>query len=308
MSEMDMLVRMRDEVPEPAPDGLHHAQARLDEALRARRGRALPRLAWAPRRWVWRTAIAACLAAAVAVTGAVLALPSRPGPAGNAAVHPGTDLLLVAAATKRAGSFRFHATTSGDDGSYGAVRGVWDPVGPKSIMSVSENGGLVEELRIKGHEVWIRPAGRAWHEMDAPWMSPQQLYGGLVQPLYLNGGSPQPGASASAGTVWADATPQPGDLLQQLVDGGAEIKDLGASGHGAAAVHTFSFRVVLPPLPLRGAQHVETGTIAVSVATGLISKIAWSQPLVGGWPDRIITVTSKLEYSDYGIPVDVQAP
>jgi hypothetical protein len=307
---MDMLVRMRDEVPEPSPDRLHHARARLDEALRARRGRALPWVAWGLHgwtlpRWAWRGVIAACLAAAVAVTGAVLALPSRPGSTGNAAVHPETKLRLVAAATKRAGSFRFSATQTWGDGSYGSERGLWDPVGPKSIISAYENGRLIEEIRIKGREFWNRHPGTTWRVYSA-WRSPEELYATLVQPLFLNSGSSQPGASAIP--VRAQPTPQPGDLLEQLVDGGAQIKDLGVSGHGAAAVHTFSFRVVLPPLPLRGAERVETGTIAVSVATGLISKIAWSQPAITGWPNHIVTVASTLEYSDYGLPVDVPAP
>jgi hypothetical protein len=302
---MDLLTRMRDEVPEPAPDALSRAQARLDEALRARPARVWPRLA-PPRlalpRLAVRVGIAASLVAALAVTGVVVARESRSGSPRQEAARTGTnDLLLVAATTKRAGSFRFHATdTSELDATQ--IRGIWDPVGPKGDVFVYQKGRLISEQRINGSDSAVRIPGRPWQH--SPTMLHDDTDDTIVPRPFING----PYSSSKGWSSVAPATFEPGELLKDLVDGGATTRDLGVSGHGADAVRTFSFRVVLPNLPLHNAAHVETGTIAVGVASGLITKIAWSQPLVGGWPDRIVTDSSTLEYSDYGLPVDVRIP
>jgi hypothetical protein len=130
----------------------------------------------------------------------------------------------------------------------------------------------------------------------------------LVLPLFVNSSPPPSGAPGRPATGWVQGTVQPGDLLGQLVDGGADLSDLGITGHGSGAVHAYGFTVVGPPLALRNTSRVEKGTISVSVATGLISKMAWTQPVIGGYPDRILTQGATVEYSDYGLTVTVPAP
>lgn len=322
MDELRTLACMRDEVPEPTPEQVSRVQARLDPVLRLDRAPGRPRTAL-------RLGLATGLAVVVALAGAAVLVHGHLPASNHQATPRGTpEIVLAAAAAKSTGtSFRFHATATNTSSNHETDidgRGVWDPNGPKANVSYYDaRGHLSIEYRLNGHDLWYHLPGKPWGHMLQ--QSPSDQIGArfLHSPIiHVDPQTPDSLAHSSKGPLGAppaghprssppvtsaEPTFDPGSLLKQLLDNGAQTTDLGVSGSGANAVHTYGFRVQLPPI--KDQPRAETGTIVVSMATGKITKLAWSEPgLVPEVPYQSTVYTSALEYYDYGIPVEVNAP
>ncbi|MEN3305189.1 MAG: hypothetical protein V7603_1391 [Micromonosporaceae bacterium] len=290
---------------------------RVAERILAAPDRAPARSLARPRRLV----LAAGLAAVAGVAALVL-VPGGSAPPGRQ--HPGDSpaMRLAAAAEATAQtSFRFSVSSSLPPPQVAVEKGAWDPAGRKGYMFFYDGGGrLTTEWRMIGTDLWTIDRKRMPPRVDHILVAPRQAALGIphVQTLYLYG-------QQVAQTV------NPRELLNALLASDASVTDLGTSGHGTGAVHTYGFTVKLypycgvrvpvsrsgvpaaiEPLPTpSGCQRrvsLETGTVVVGV-TGKISKMTWALDLHE--PDPPYTkhrYTWVVEYSGYGEPVDVQRP
>jgi hypothetical protein len=315
----DLLVAsMRDEVA-----GLRPAPDLVARAAKQHRRRARLRLAASAAGTVG-------IAAAVAV-GLTVASP-RPGVVGtgsSAAKAPGqvagsAQARLVAAMTTSAQlSYRLHlvnmsvlpghrmtATSPPRDliNWYADYTGVYDPAtrAGAGINTIRLQSGTLgnpssygkaaayAQVRIVGGNYYVRFSGGG-----EPWRTGQ---GTLVQALVLNGGrawAPTDGASAD-----------PAVLLSAAHHLG-NVTLAGKSGSGAHALETYTFSY-----DIAGDGSVKphrlTGTITVHDQTNLIAEITMQTTVTGANPQIAdsgrMTFKTVMTFSDYGVPVSVQAP
>lgn len=175
---------------------------------------------------------------------------------------------------------------------YADYTGVYDP--KTSMGSGVNKGGGDTQVRLIDGRYYTRFPGAG-----EPWFTRQ---GTLVQALVLNGGrawAPTDGASAD-----------PAVLLTALRRLGS-VTLVGKSGAGAQALDTYDFSYdiagdgsVKP--------HQLTGTIVVRDQSNLIAKITMRTTVTGANPQIAdggqMTFTTVMTFSDYGLPVSVQAP
>jgi hypothetical protein len=150
------------------------------------------------------------------------------------------------------------------------------------------------QVRIIGSRYYTRSSGDDQH-----WRSG---HGTLVQALVLNGGrawAPTTGASAD-----------PSVLLTALRRMGS-VTFAGQTGTGAKALDTYDFRYRIAGDGSVKA-HELTGTIVVHAQSNLIAKITIRTTVTGSQPQLAdggrTTFTTVMTFSDYGVPVSVQAP
>jgi hypothetical protein len=170
---------------------------------------------------------------------------------------------------------REQSGTLADPGSYGKIDGYI-------------------QVRIIGDRYYTRFSGDG-----EPWRTGR---GTLVQALVLNGGrawAPTDGASADPAVLLA--------ALRRL----GSVRFAGKSGVGALALNTYHFTYdIAGDASVR--PHQLTGTIVVHDQSNLIAKITMRTSVTGA--DRQIadggwtTFKTVMTFSDYGVPVSVQAP
>jgi hypothetical protein len=126
--------------------------------------------------------------------------------------------------------------------------------------------------------------------------------GTLVQALVLNGGrawAPTDGASADPAVLLA--------AVRRL----GSVKFAGKSGSGARALDTYNFRYNIAG-DASVKPHWLTGTIVVHDQSDLIAKITMQTIVTGAHPQIAdsgwLTFKTVMTFSDYGVPVSVQAP
>jgi hypothetical protein len=132
-----------------------------------------------------------------------------------------------------------------------------------------------------------------------PWFTGR---GTLVQALVLNGGR------AWAPTDRASADPA---VLLAAVRRLGSVTSAGKSGSGARALDTYTFRYnIAGDASLK--PHRLTGTIVVHDQSDLIAKITMQTSVTGASPQIAdggpLTFKTVMTFSDYGVPVSVQAP
>jgi hypothetical protein len=191
---------------------------------------------------------------------------------------------------------------------YADYTGVYDPatrLGAGVSINRQQSGTLADpssygkadgftEVRLIGDKYYYRSSGSG-----EPWITGQ---GTLVQALVLNGGrawAPTEGASADPAVLLA--------VARQL----GSVTFAGKSGRGARALDTYRFSYgiagdgsVKP--------HQLTGTITVHDQSNLIDEITMQTTVTGANPQIAdsgqLTFKTTLAFSDYGVPVSVQAP
>ena len=150
------------------------------------------------------------------------------------------------------------------------------------------------QVRIIGDSYYTRfsGSGQSW----------ETGRGSLIQALVLNGGSawaPTDGASADPAVLLA--------ALRRL----GSVKFAGKNGTGAQALDTYDFKYDIAG-DASVKPHQLTGTIVVHDQSNLIAKITMQTKVTGtdpkladsGW----LTFKTVMTFSDYGVPVSVQAP
>ncbi len=150
------------------------------------------------------------------------------------------------------------------------------------------------QVRIVGDNYYIRYSGKG-----EPWYMGR---GTLVQALVLNGGrawAPTDGASADPAVLLA--------AVRRL----GTVQFAGKTGRGARALDTYSFRYnIAGDASLK--PHRLTGTIVVHDQSNLIARITMQTSVTGANPQIAdggrMTFTTVMTFSDYGVPVSVQAP
>ena len=309
---------MREEVVglTPAPDLVARAARRHRQRTRIRRAASVTGTA----------GIAAAVAIGVTVAssgpGAVRTGPGAAKAGGQAASSP--QARLVAAMTTSAQlSYRLHlVNTSILPGHqmtptsqprdlinwYADYTGVYDPrtrsgAGVNIMRRQSGTGtdpslyGKVDgriQVRIVGANYYTRFSGNG-----EPWFTGR---GTLVQALVLNGGR------AWAPTDRASADPA---VLLAAVRRLGSVTSAGKSGSGAQALDTYTFRYnIAGDASLK--PHRLTGTIVVHDQSDLIAKITMQTSVTGASPQIAdggpLTFKTVMTFSDYGVPVSVQAP
>jgi hypothetical protein len=309
---------MREEVVglTPAPDLVGRAAKRHRQRTRIRLAASVTGTAGIA------AAVAIGLTVASSGPGAVRTGPGAAKSGGPAASSP--QARLVAAMTSSAQlSYRLHlvntSTLPGHQMTptsqprdlinwYADYTGVYDPstrsgAGVNIIWRQSGTGtdpslyGKVDgsiQVRIVGGNYYIRSSGNG-----QPWFTGR---GTLVQALVLNGGRawvPTDGASADPAVLLA--------AVRRL----GPVRFAGKSGSGARALDTYNFRY-----NIAGDGSVEphrlTGTIVVHDQSNLIATITMHTSVTGASPQIAdggrMTFTTVMTFSDYGVPVSVQAP
>src|SRR5260221_13502070 len=248
-------------------------------------------------------AVAIGLTVASSGPGAVRTGPGAVKAGGQAASSP--QARLVAAMTASAQlSYRLHlVNTSILPGRlinwYADYTGVYDPrtrsgAGVDIIPQDPSLHGRVGriQVRIVGDNYYTR------------WGNGERFTGRgtLVQALVLNGGR------AWAPTDGASADPA---VLLAAVRGLGSVKFAGKSGSGARALDTYNFRYNIAG-DASVKPHWLTGTIVVHDQSDLIAKITMQTIVTGAHPqiaDGVpLTFKTVMTFSDYGVPVSVQAP
>jgi hypothetical protein len=150
------------------------------------------------------------------------------------------------------------------------------------------------QVRMFGDSYYIRYSGNgeAWYTSR----------GTLVQALVLNGGrawAPTDGASADPAVLLA--------AVRRL----GSVKFAGKSGNGARALDTYTFRYNIAG-DASVKPHRLTGTIVVHDQSNLIAKITMQTSVTGASPQIAdggrLAFKTVMTFSDYGVPVSVQAP
>jgi hypothetical protein len=298
---------MREEVAglTPAPDLVARAAKRHRQRTRIRLAASVTGTAGIA------AAVAIGLTVASSGPGAVRTGPGAAKAGGQAASSP--QARLVAAMTASAQlSYRLHlVNTSIMPGRlinwYADYTGVYDPrtrsgAGVNILRRQSGTGtgpslhGKVEgriQVRIVGDNYYIRWAnGESWDTGR----------GTLVQALVLNGGrawAPTDGASADPAVLLA--------AVRRL----GSVKFAGQSGSGARALDTYNFRYNIAG-DASVKPHRLTGTIVVHDQSHLIATITMQTSVTGAHPQIAdggwLTFKTVMTFSDYGVPVGVQAP
>jgi len=292
---------MREEVVglTPAPDLVARAAKRHRQRTRIRLAASVTGTAGIA------AAVAIGLTVASSGPGAVRTGPGAAKAGGQAASSPQAP--LVAAMTTSAQlSYRLHLVNTsmwpGRDliNWYADYTGVYDPrtrSGAGVNILRRQSGSKVDgriQVRIVGDNYYTRSGN------GKPWFTGRG--GTLVQALVLNGGrawAPTNGASADPAVLLA--------AVRRL----GSVKFAGKSGSGARALDTYNFRYniagdgsVKP--------HWLTGTIVVHDQSDLIAKITMQTSVTGAHPQLAdggwLTFKTVMTFSDYGVPVSVQAP
>lgn len=191
---------------------------------------------------------------------------------------------------------------------YADYTGVYDPrtSSGSGVNIVREQSGTLADPssygKIDGH-IQVRIIGDRYYTRFSgngqPWRTGR---GTLVQALVLNGGrawAPTEGASANPEALLA--------ALHRL----GSVRLVGKSGAGALAVDTYHFTYEIAG-DASVKPHQLTGTIVVHDQSNLIAKITM-QTIVTGAGAQVAdggrtTFTTVMTFSDYGVPVSVQAP
>jgi hypothetical protein len=191
---------------------------------------------------------------------------------------------------------------------YADYTGVYDPatrLGAGISIDRQQSGTLADpssygkadgytEVRLIGNNYYDRSSGG-----DEQWITGQ---GTIVQALVLDGGrawGPTDGASADPAVLLA--------VARQL----GSVTFVGKSGSGAKAldIYEFSYRIAGDGSVK---SHQLTGTIAVHDQSNLIAEITMQTTVTGANPQIAdsgqLTFKTVLAFSDYGVPVSVQAP
>jgi hypothetical protein len=300
--------------------GLTPAPDLVARAARANRQRTRLRLATSA------TGVAGVAAAvAISLTGAS---PGphvvRPGAAASGSRAPSSpQVRLIAAMTTSAQlSYRLHlvntATTPEHQMTptspprdlvnwYADYTGVYDPatrlgagvniirLQSGTLASPSTYGKAVGsmQVRIVGDKYYVEPGdGQRWYSGR----------GSLVQALVLNGGrawAPTEGASADPAILLA--------VVRQL----GTVTFAGSSGSGAGELDTYDFSYDIAG-DSSVKPHLLTGTIEVHGQSNLIAGISMETTVTGANPQLadgdLTTFKTDMTFSDYGVPVSVQAP
>jgi hypothetical protein len=150
------------------------------------------------------------------------------------------------------------------------------------------------QVRIVGGHYYTRFSGNG-----EPWYTGR---GTVVQALVLNGGrawAPTDGASADPAVLLA--------AVRRL----GSVTFVGKSGSGAQALDTYDFRYNIAG-DASVKPHRLTGTIVVHDQSNLIATITMQTSVTGANPKIAdggrMTFTTVMTFSDYGVPVSVQAP
>lgn len=150
------------------------------------------------------------------------------------------------------------------------------------------------QVRIVGDSYYTRFSGNG-----EPWYMGR---GTLVQALVLNGGrawAPTDGASADPAVLLA--------TVRRL----GSVKFVGTSGRGVRALDTYTFRYDIAG-DASVKPHRLSGTIVVHDQSNLVAKITMQTSVTGANPQIAdggwTTFKTVMTFSDYGVPVSVQAP
>ena len=251
---------------------------------------------------VSRRMLALVLAGTLAAAGGigVAAVAVRHQPIGPAASQSPRTVLAEAAQHSSGVSFRVHETTANSTGFAGAtfdMRGVWDPNGPKAVLQYYDpQGRLDSERRLDGGQSWSRLRGQKWVAVG--------FANAAVARVKLLG-SAQLGVDSHGTEISAPSGAEPGPLLKAYLDHGISFTELGVQGD----VHRYGFEVQLAPLPRTAGPNVETGTLEVDTASNQVLKFTWTRTgLEAEEPFRATMYTTVIEYSDYGVPVNMVHP
>jgi hypothetical protein len=310
-----------------------HAAPDLLRTLRRRQAR---------RNRMMVAGVAAPAAAAIAAVCTMTLVPRAAAPpAGQTrgqSANAATLQLMAAAEATGASTYRFTSSFSVNGRPVRQTTGAWDPVAHQGYSNQYDSTGtLVNQKREIGDDGYeldsVKGAGR-WYHFQYPWQEVSSIFLlGDEAPVVRSGSvtctpnpETRPTGSASHDTgmacdihvPWkAPGTTQLRSLIEALRDSGSPIWDMGVAGTGATAVHSYGFRVhltlispLMSPTPhYTEVPRLETGTIEVNAASDRITKVTWSIPRANGnTPDDTSTSTWTVEYSGYGLPVQVPRP
>ena len=306
---------MREEVAglRPAPDLVARAARRHRQRTRIRLAASVTGTAGIA------AAVAIGLTVASSGPGAVRTGPGAAKAGGQAANSP--QARLVAAMTTSAQlSYRLHlVNTSILPGHqmtptsqprdlinwYADYTGVYDPRTRSGagvdIIRTQYKLGSVPDPKLDGR-IQVRIVGDNYY---TGWVNGKPRFtgrGSLVQALVLNGGrawAPTDGASADPAVLLA--------AVRRL----GSVKFAGKSGSGARALDTYNFRYNIAG-DASVKPHRLTGTIVVHDQSDLIATITMQTIVTGAHPQIAdsgwLTFKTVMTFSDYGVPVSVQAP
>lgn len=181
------------------------------------------------------------------------------------------------------------------DWVYADYSGVYDPAkktGSGTLRPSAQPGTKPLSVRLIGNTFHIGNDRGAWRKQT----------GSLVDALVLDGGrrwGPTDGASAD---------PQ---ALFRTLKGLGRIRDAGRTRSGANALDRYTYSYTIPGDD-SVAEHTLEGTVQVHHDSNLIAKITQRTTVVGAHPEIAdadpLTFSTTIAFSDYGVPVEVQAP
>jgi hypothetical protein len=297
---------MREEVAglTPAPDLVARAAKRHRQRTRIRLAASVTGTAGIA------AAVAIGLTVASSGPGAVRTGPGAARAGGQAASSP--QARLVAAMTASAQlSYRLHlVNTSIMPGRlinwYADYTGVYDPrtrsgAGVNILRRPGTGTGPSLHGKVDGR-IQVRIVGDNYYTRWANGESWDTGRGALVQALVLNGGrawAPTDGASADPAVLLA--------AVRRL----GSVKFAGKTGSGARALDTYNFRYNIAG-DASVKPHRLTGTIVVHDQSDLIATITMQTNVTGANPQLAdsgrFTFKTVMTFSNYGVPVSVQAP
>lgn len=286
--------------------GLMPAPDLVARAARRHRQRGRIRLAASILGTAGTAAVAIAVTTAQAGPGADRTIPNVGRAVGQQASSPRTRLLAAMTSSAQL-SYRLHLVNEfvqpdvrltptsrpkTQVGVYADYTGVYDPK-TRSGVGV-DKAGVNTQVRIIDGRYYTRPPGDTWFTRP----------GTLVEALVLNGGGrtawePEDGAVTDSTALLA--------ALRHL----GSVTFAGLRGSGARALDTYAFSYgiagdnsVMP--------HELTGTVVVYHGSGLIAKISMQTTVTGANPQLgdggPLTFMTVMTFSDYGVPVSVQAP
>jgi len=297
---------MREEVAglTPAPDLVERAAKRHRQRSRIRLAASVAGTAGIA------AAVAIGLTVASSGPAAVRTGPGAAKAGGQAASSP--QARLVAAMTTSAQlSYRLHlVNTSKTPGRllnwYADYTGVYDPRTRSGAgVNILRRPGTGTDPSLHGKvdgRIQVRIVGDNYYTRWANGESWDTGRGALVQALVLNGGrawAPTDGASADPAVLLA--------AVRRL----GSVKCAGKSGSGGRALDTYNFRYNIAG-DASVKPHLLTGTIVVHDQSDLIATITMQTSVTGAHPQLAdggrLTFKTVMTFTDYGVPVSVQAP
>ncbi|MDW5323017.1 hypothetical protein [Plantactinospora sp. KLBMP9567] len=304
MDEMRELRAMRADIPVPGPAQLASAETRLTAAMASASligaGRAAGAGAW--RRWLPRPAVrvaVATAAVAVVAVGATLAgLVGEAGPGeggGGTTVAEQLPKLQLAAAARATGrtSFAFKVWDQENDRVRPLYEGAYDPVGKRGFVAmVNQHGNRFERRVVGDHTYTIR----------------------IVDGKTVDVRKETDSAPIGFGPLPDGVTTDPAEILNALAEAGT-VDKTGSTG----GVETYTFQYELPRVtpaptqvrPRTGSRSNLTVSGTVEVRSGKVSSVTY-RPTVSGTSEAVRMrngkIPSTIEFSNYGMPVDVEVP